>query len=95
MAPVIVAGLTPLAILSAHGVSDSKRELLAVSPAAGILFALVVLSLLRDAAAFFRLHLPIRIGDWEMAWLPRRRALMIVGLLVITYGAVTNLYVTA
>lgn len=94
VAPVIVSGLTPLVILSNPSVDESDRALVALSPAAAILFVVTALSLLRDASAFSRLHLPVRVGDWELL-LKRRHALIVVGLLVIGYGAVTDLYVTS
>jgi hypothetical protein len=89
-APVLVGGgLTPLAV----AVDTNREDIdLLVSPIAfAIVYLLLQLALLRDQRRFLRLYRPLVVGGRELSGLTPRRIVVVLGVLVIWYGAAINL----
>jgi hypothetical protein len=91
--PVMVGGLTPLALAAKSGLPDGERWLLLSATGLAILYALVSMGTLRDSKKFFRLQLPIGMGNHTFHKWPKWRVLLLVGSLVFIYAATVNMVV--
>jgi hypothetical protein len=105
--PVIIGGLTPLALASKNtGLSGSDRLILSSATAFSAMYVVVVLIALRSATVFLSLYHPFRLRrptvclhplrlGWPSVQLPRgRHVLVSLGLAVIAYGAGVNIAVS-
>jgi hypothetical protein len=95
VAPVMVGGLTPLALAAKSGLDGVQRGALLSATAAAIVFTLVGMGLLRDDKKFFRLQLALSEGDAKNPRALKWRILVIAGTLVLVYGAIVNVLVAA
>ncbi len=95
VAPVMVGGLTPLALASRSGVDSSERGLLLTATGLAILFTLIGMGVLRDGKRFFGLQTLLTVGGKKFSRVPRWRVVLIVGTLILCYGAVINVIVAS
>jgi len=94
-APVMIAGLTPLALASkTSAVSSGEQNLLLLAPALGVMYAVLAFGRFREKD-FLALHRPFTFFDREIKFLSRRRFWIGLGALVIAYAAAANIYVSA
>jgi len=91
--PVMVGGLTPLALAAKSGLQDEQRWLLLSATGLAMLYTLVSMGVFRDPQKFFQLQLPVGIGDRTLRKWPKWRAFLLVGSLVFIYAAVVNMVV--
>jgi len=91
--PVLVGGLTPLALAASDSVTPANRTLLLSATALAILFTVLFMAALRDGSGFFKLQRPISIGSLNLARFPRWRLILVVGTAILCYGAVANVVV--
>ena len=91
--PVLVAGITPLALAAKSGLHDHQRWLLLSATGIAMLYTLISLGILRDSKKFFRLQLPLGVGERTFTKWPRWRGFLMVGTLVVVYAAVVNMVV--
>jgi hypothetical protein len=95
VAPVILGGLTPLALAGRSDLTGSERALLLTATALAILFALVYMGMLRDGQKFFHLQVPLTVRGRTFDRVPRWYLLIFLGSAVLCYGAVVNLMVAS
>ena len=95
IAPVMVGGLTPLALAAKNGLDGVQRGALLTATAAAIVFTLVGMGLLRDDRKFFRLQLALSEGNAKNPRALKWKILVMVGTLVLLYGAIVNILVAA
>lgn len=93
VAPVTVAGLTPLSLAARHGVSSGDRSLLLSEPAIAIIYTIIAMSSLRDSDRFHSLQKPIGTATIKFSRLLRWRLVWFMGALIVMYGAVINVIV--
>lgn len=91
--PVMVGGLTPLALAAKSGLQDEQRWLLLSATGLAILYTLISMGIFRDSKKFFQLQLPTGMGNRAFRKWPRWRAFLLVGSLVLIYAAVVNMVV--
>jgi hypothetical protein len=91
VAPVMVGGLTPLALAPRDGLDSTERGLLLSVTALAIFFTLICMTVLRDDKKFFRMQIPVTVLDRSL--LPRWRTMLLLGTLVLCWGAVVNVVV--
>jgi hypothetical protein len=91
--PVMVGGLTPLALAASDGVDGSQQAILLSAPAIAIVFTVVLMAALWDGSGFFRLQRPISAGPVNYTRFPRWRVVVLAGTAVLGYGAVVNVMV--
>lgn len=90
--PVMVGGLTPLALAATNGISGASRTLLLLTTAMAILFTVLIMAAVKESH-FFRLLRPLSIGAVNFSRFPRWRIIVVVGTAVLCYGAVVNVIV--
>ena len=95
VAPVMVAGFTPLALATSEGVSSSDRNLLISATAVAMFFTAVFMTALRDKSGFFRIQRPISVNSVNFTRLARWKAIVAIGTVILCYGAVVNVFVAA
>jgi hypothetical protein len=95
VAPVVVGGLTPLGLASSTEIAGSERGLLLSGTAAAVVFGVLTLSVLRSDRAYFRVQLPVTVGQQALRWLPWRHVIVGVGIVILAYCATTNLVVSS
>lgn len=93
VAPVMVGGLTPLALAAKTGLMDEERWLLLSATGVAILYTLVSMGVLRGERKFFRLQIAIGFGDKKFRNWPRWRPVALMGSLVLVYAATVNMIV--
>jgi len=93
VAPVLVGGLTPLALAASDSVTGSNRTFLLSTTALAILFTVLLMAALQVGSGFFKLQRPISIGSLNLTRFPRWRLILVVGTAILCYGAVTNVIV--
>jgi NO-binding membrane sensor protein with MHYT domain len=93
LVPVAIGGLTPIALAARKGVSSYDRGLLGLSVALSIAFAVVTMVTLADPDRALKLQNDVTIGRMNLPWLPRWRLVLIIGSLLLVFGAVTNVIV--
>ncbi len=93
VAPITLAGLTPLSLAARHGVTSGDRSLLLSEPAIAIIYTIVAMSSLRDSDRFYSLQKPVGTTTVKFTRLPRWRLVWCIGALIIIYGAVINVIV--
>jgi hypothetical protein len=91
--PVMVGGLTPLALAAKSGLPDEQRWLLLSATGLAILYTLISMGIFRDSKKFFQLQLPAGMGNHTFRKWPKWRAFLLVGSLVLIYAAVVNMVV--
>lgn len=89
--PVLLTSLAPLA--AAGSAPKDDVALLLTIPGAGVTFTVVLAAFLRDDRWFFRLELPVGIGDRRVTDLYWWMVVLAGGIVVMVYGAVVNLLV--
>jgi hypothetical protein len=95
VAPIVVGGLTPLALAARSDVGGSDRGWLLSATGVAILFALICMTLLRNDERFFGLQLEVVIKRKKIGRLPRWRVLVAGGTLLLCYGAAVNVVAAA
>jgi hypothetical protein len=93
VAPVMIGGLTPVALAAKSGLNNSDRGLLLTATGLAILFTLIGMGVLRDGRRFFGLQMPVSIGTRKFNRIPRWRVVLIAGSVLLCYGAVINVIV--
>lgn len=91
--PVMVGGLTPLALAAKSGLQDDQRWLLLSATGLAMLYTLISMGIFRDTKKFFRLQLPAGVGNHAFHKWPKWCAFTLVGSLVLVYAAVVNMVV--
>ena len=94
VAPVMVGGLTPLALAAKNGLDAVQRAALLSATAAAIVFTIVAMGLLREQK-FFRVQLKISDGDGKNPRLEWRHLFVGAGTLILVYAALMNVLVAA
>lgn len=91
VAPVMVGGLTPLALAPRDGLTSTERGLLLSGTALAIVYTLVCMTVLRDGKKFFRVQIPVT--SRGKSRLSRWRVMLLVGTAVLCWGAAANVIV--
>lgn len=91
--PVMVGGLTPLALAAKSGLQDEQRWLLLSATGLAMLYTLISMGVYRDTQKFFRLQLPVGVGNRTFRKWPKWGAFLLVGSLVLIYAAIVNMVV--
>jgi hypothetical protein len=91
--PVLVGGFTPIALAAKTGLADGERWLLLSATGVAVFFTLVGMGLLREESYYFKLQVAVGIGSRRFAKWPRWRFVMVLGSLVLAYGATVNVIV--
>lgn len=95
IAPVMVGGLTPLALAAKNGLDPTQRGALLSATAAAIIYTLVGMGRLQNQRKFFRLQLELSEGNAKNPRALRWRIWVAVGTAVLIYGAAVNIIVAA
>jgi hypothetical protein len=95
VAPVMIGGLTPLALAAKGGVDRADRGLLLTATGLAILFTLIGMGVLRDGKRFFGLQTSLTIGTRKLSRVPRWRVILIVGTILLCYGGTVNVIVAS
>jgi len=91
--PVLVGGFTPIALAAKAGLQDGERWLLLSATGVAVLFTLVGMGLLREESHYFKLQVAVGIGSRSFTKWPRWKFVMLLGSLVLAYGAAVNVIV--
>jgi protein-S-isoprenylcysteine O-methyltransferase Ste14 len=90
--PVLIAGLTPLAVAGTDGPTTGERtSLIALACAASLVVILIMTSLHR--ARFSTMKDPFGSGERELTWLTPVSLVTWIGVLMIVAAAVGNIWV--
>ncbi|MGO9760576.1 MAG: hypothetical protein ACLP1Q_04865 [Solirubrobacteraceae bacterium] len=89
--PVLVGGLTPLALAARNNVNGNDRAFLVLAAMAGIMFTIITMGVLKKEKSFFRIQDPIAIKRTKYDRLPRWRLIVGVGTLLLCCGAAANI----
>lgn len=93
LTPVAIGGLTPIALAARKGVSSSDRDLLALAAVLAFAFTVVALVAFSDSGRALRLQRPVSLRGMSVSWLPGWRLVLILGSVLLAFGAITNIIV--
>lgn len=91
MSPVMVSGLTPLALLPREGLSSDERSLLVLGPILGAFFMIAGMSILRDNTKFYRMQ--IHVTAFGRNRMPRWHVIVLLGSAILLASGVINVAV--
>ena len=92
VAPLLISGLMPLTLAARGGFTGDEQTLLALGSGIPTLVSIIIFAVLRAERAFSNLRLLVPVG-WNRDLRVRRwHILVVVGLAVIWFAAVINIY---
>lgn len=93
LSPVLLGGLTPLALAAREDITSGQRVLLITVSVFAIVYTILGMSLLRGRQRFFDIQTPVAVAGHKFDFLPRWCLVAFLGSTILAYGAVVTVIV--
>lgn len=93
LSPVLLGGLTPLALAARDEIRTGQRVLLLTVTALALVYTIVGMTFLRGGERFFDIQTPVALAGHQFKFLLRWRLIVIFGSAILAYGSVATVIV--
>ena len=93
LSPVLLGGLTPLALAAREDISSGQRVLLLTVSVFAIVYTILGMSFLRGGQRFFNIQTSVAIAGHKFSFLLRWHLIVFLGSVILAYGSVATVIV--